>query len=295
MCTMGDQLPPQFSSKATETVPVAPSTNAATQVQTVAEVKPTVAVEEKPKEDVSKATLSQELQAHFIRDAVADGSILAPSKQFEQVWTLRNPGPHAWPAGCSVRFVGGDSMFNVDPNHPSSVTEIKNATESNVMDRVVEVGEEIEFTVVMRTTEREGKAISYWRLKTADGLPFGHKLWCDIVVARPKADESKPVDKVAEDDESVTRSQMIFPKLDKESPISSVHQAALGPAQSSSVASATSPVTADEEKQIFEEIENLSLDDDNSSEDGFLTDEEFDMLDDSEDDLEVAINGKQKK
>ncbi|KAL8720513.1 MAG: hypothetical protein Q9225_002635 [Loekoesia sp. 1 TL-2023] len=305
MCSMGDQLPPQFTSKATETVPVASSANAATQVQTVAEVKPTGAVKEKPKEEISKAALSQELQAHFIRDAVADGCVLPPGKQFEQVWTLRNPGPHAWPVGCSVRFVGGDSMFNVDPNHPSSVSDIKNATESNVIDRVVQVGEEVDFTVIMRTPEREGKAISYWRLKAADGLPFGHKLWCDIVVARTKTDETKSevsdrmkqaqMVKDVEDEES-THSQMIFPKLDKESPVSSTHEAvAAAPAPVSSAGSVASAVTANEEKGVLEEIENLSLDDDVSTEDGFLTDEEFEMLDASEDDFAEAANGKQKK
>lgn len=295
MCTMGDQLPPQFTSKATETVPVAPSTNAATQVQTVAEVKPTATIEKTAKGEDSKAALSQELQAHFIRDAVADGSTMAPGKQFKQVWTLRNPGPHAWPPGCGVRFVGGDSMFNVDPNHPSSVSDIKNATESDAIDRVVQVGEEIQFSVVMRTPEREGKAISYWRLKTADGLPFGHKLWCDICVVHPETNESNKDTKETEP----AQSQMIFPKLDKESPVASTHEAVgTAPAPvppSSSAASVTSTATANEEKGIVEEIENLSLDDDVSTEDDFLTDEEFEMLDASEDDFAEAANGKQKK
>ncbi|KAL8732188.1 MAG: hypothetical protein Q9166_002935 [cf. Caloplaca sp. 2 TL-2023] len=302
MCTMGDQLP-QFTSKATETAPVAPSANAATQVQTIAEIKPVEAVKKEPKEEVSKAVLFQELQAHFIRDAVADGSVLPPSKQFEQVWTLRNPGPHAWPAGCSVRFVGGDTMFNVDPNHPSSVGNITKAIESNIVDRVVQVGEEVEFAVVMRAPEREGKAISHWRLKAADGLPFGHKLWCDIVVQGSMSDEAKPraeadlkeeVTKKAEEDKASTHSQMIFPTLDKESPVSSTHEAA-APAPSSSAASVASVVTANEEKGLVEEVEDLSLADDASTDDGFMTDEEFEMLDASEDDFAEAVNGRQKK
>ncbi|KAL8763044.1 MAG: hypothetical protein Q9184_001071 [Pyrenodesmia sp. 2 TL-2023] len=295
MCTMGDQLPPQFTSKATETVPVAPSANAATQVQTVAEVKPTEAFEEKPKQEVtSKAALSQALQAHFIRDAVADGTVLPPSAQFGQVWTLRNPGPHAWPAGCSVHFVGGDSMFNVDPNHPSSVNDIKKATASNIVDRIVAVGQEVEFYVTMRAPEREGKAISYWRLKDIEGVPFGHKLWCDIVVARPEVEQTVK-------DKAGTESQMIFPILDKESPLSSshvleTHEAAAGaPAVPPAAASVTSAVLANGEKGIVDEVENLSLEDDVSTEDGFLTDEEFELLEASEDDFAEAANGKQKK
>lgn len=310
---MGDQLP-QFMSKATETIPVAPSANAATQVQTVAEIKPVDAVkEEEPKDDVASTVLSQELQAHFIRDEVTDGAILPPSQQFEQVWTLRNPGPHAWPAGCSVRFVGGDAMFNVDPNHPSSVANIYKATESNTVDRVVQVGEEIDFAVIMRTPEREGKAISYWRLKSADGLAFGHKLWCDIIVQQPKHQEKKStaehvgkegetiaesenqsVSIKKEEDETSTPSQMIFPTLDKESPVSSTHEAITNSASSPTVTSAVAAATA-EEKGLLEDVENLSLADDVSTDDGFMTDEEFEMLEASEDDFAEAINGKQKK
>jgi next-to-BRCA1 protein 1 len=215
LAKLGDQLPPSRST-ATETNPVAPSTNAATQVQTILDVKPSEEpqvkkekiairdllvesvepVQEKtvaaPREDVHSKTLPMEdsrnegLDAHFIRDTILDGSRINVGLQFVQVWTLRNPGPNAWPAGCSVRHVGGDNMLNVDNNRPLSQAELAEASESNVMGRAVEAGEEISFRVIMKAPKREGTAISYWRLKTAGGIPFGHRLWCDInVVSAP--------------------------------------------------------------------------------------------------------------
>ena len=302
-CTMGDQLP-QTSSKATETIPPTVSANAATQVQTIAEVKPTEpeSVQEEHKAEVQRPVIAG-LQAHFIRDAVPDGSIFAPSVQFEQVWTLRNPGPYVWPAGCSVRFIGGDIMFNVDPNRPSSVSDIVKATESNVIDRIVEVGEEIDFNVTMRTPEREGKAISYWRLKAVDGLPFGHKLWCDINVRFPPEPEvmTKHVEDVAKPEavedgiktqhiediakivkqEEPEHSQMIFPKLDKESPVSSTHEAQAAPVSATEV-----------EHRLQDDLETLTLEDESTSDDGFLTDEEYEMLEASDDEWMEAKNGK---
>ena len=229
MTTMGDL--PARRSTATETVPVAPSANAATQVQTIVDLKPTEEPAAKPlkekieikdllaepihekikvqdllatpvpemaKVEAAKAETSStpevstteapksapsgELNAHFIRDTIPDGTKVLPGHRFIQVWTLRNPGPHAWPAGCSVRYVGGDNMLNVDDSHPSSATDIAEATETNVIERSVEVGEEISFRVLMKAPKREGTAISYWRLKAADGTPFGHRLWCHIDV-----------------------------------------------------------------------------------------------------------------
>ncbi len=298
MHTMGD-LSPLTSSKSTETTPTAPSANAATQVQTVAEVKPTESIKEEPKVVATKPIAAPELQAHFVRDTVLDGSVMPPSEQFEQTWTLRNPGPHAWPAGCTVCFIGGDGMLDVDPNHPSHVTQIYKATKSNIIDRVVEVGEEVDFTVKMRTPERQGKAISYWRLKDTTGLPFGHKLWCDVDVQTPKPavkteEEAKTehIEDIAnhatvkDEVQQQTESKMIFPKLDKESPVSSTHEAE-GATTPTAVPSA--PVSV---QDLLEDVESLELDDeDTDSDEAFLTDEEYELIA-SDDDMETAKNGK---
>ena len=333
MYTMGDKLP-QTSSKSTETTPTAPSANAATQVQTVAEVKPceptedesvkqeaietdhikeeaikkeesikTEVTQTEPEGEKTKALPATQLQAHFITDATPDGSKIRMGFPFQQVWVLRNPGPHAWPAGCSVRFVGGDNMFNVDDKHPSSTADIASATESNVINREVNVAEEVAFWVTMKAPERAGKAISYWRLKAADGTPFGHRLWCDIDVYAPEAKaievekgESEHIEdssKEGKQEEAIvvkgeneeeikeeTQSQMIFPKLDKESPVSSTHQDH----------QSLSPMTTTEQ-ELLEDVESLELDDEESSDDGFLTDEEYEILNVDDDD-EEALNGK---
>ncbi|KAL9589643.1 MAG: hypothetical protein Q9203_001566 [Teloschistes exilis] len=318
MCAMGDQQP-KFASKATETVPAAATADAATQPQTAPSTK-----SENTKADGIQTVLSTELQAHFVRDAVADGTVFPPSKQFGQIWTIRNPGPHVWPAGCSVHFTGGDTMFNVDPNHPSSVNELVKATESNVVTHEVAVGEATDFIVMMRTPERQGKAISYWRLKSPEGVAFGHKLWCDIVVKKAGVDAEGAVVSVKEEEKPVaaasehgvaatadvkkeevdvasssTHSQMIFPKLDKESTVLEIHEAAATAPSVVAPSAAAVPaiVTAKEEKELLEEVENLDLEDDHSveSDDGFMTDEEFELLEASEDDFAEAVNGKVKK
>ena len=194
---MGDQRrrpePAQAETKSasTETTPVQHA-NAATQVQTVAEIKPT---EEKevaqpiPAQSEEPTSASNDvpptlLNAHFVKDSIPDGMVVLPGARFTQVWTMRNPGPYVWPAGCSVRFVGGDNMLNVDNGHPAAVSDIANAQESNVVGRDVEIGEETAFKVVLKAPMREGKHISYWRMKSANGTPFGHRLWCDIEVKK---------------------------------------------------------------------------------------------------------------
>ncbi|KAI2482215.1 zz type zinc finger domain-containing protein [Pyrenophora tritici-repentis] len=218
MARLGDRQVDRRST-ATETTPVASSTNAATQVQTIVDMKPSEVpqvkkekitisdllvesvepvqevVTAKPSEAVKteaiavpKSAVSLEgLDAHFIRDTIVDGSKICMGAQFVQTWTLRNPGPNAWPKGCSVRHVGGDNMLNIDNTRPLSKTDLAEASESNILTHAVEAGEEFQFRVMMKAPQREGTAISYWRLKTPAGLPFGHRLWCDIAVVAPRS------------------------------------------------------------------------------------------------------------
>ncbi|KAL0261897.1 hypothetical protein SLS55_003330 [Diplodia seriata] len=406
---LGDAPPCRRSSVASA------SANAATQVRTIADLKPSEDVASKSAkvqikdllaepidekiqvEDlIAKATLSSkspepaqekevatsELQAHFIRDTICDGTKIPGNSKFLQVWTLRNPGPFAWPAGCSVRYVGGDNMLNVNNEHPCSTTDIAEATESNVIGRTVEPGEEISFSVLMKAPAREGVCISYWRLKAADGTPFGHRLWCHIETTKPiptplpvespqstdaertlarlrelrerrqsrvqetenhralqreamqamvsrmqrlheaqeqmrqrqkvlraelaqkqaertaaappkptvedvpEADSSEttvkpevPVEQEAEvttEPASSEGSQMIFPTLEKESPVNSTHVSS-PPVEADKATEAASSVR--DETEIFEDAETVDL---VSSDDGFLTDEEYDVLDASD-------------
>jgi len=269
------------------------STNAATQVQTVAEVLP---AEEEPvapstwRATEPKTATPADLQAWYESDSTPDGSNFGPKRFVSQSWTLRNPGPETWPAGCAVHYIGGDDMRNLDAHHPSSVSSMDLANRSNVLEESLEPGKTAVFRVLLKSPAREGRYISYWRLKTPDGMPFGHKLWVDInvkdtsielpirtaVSIEPQQgtvkDEGAEETNGPQDQQSST---MIFPKLDKESPVSSIHDV-----------SETAPESATakpEEHDLLDDVESLELEDE--SDDGFLTDEEYDVLDASDEDF----------
>ena len=300
MRPMGDQSRPA-SLRSTETVPPAASNNASTQVQAAVDVQSVSKDTQKAEETSPVASRPASLQAHFVVDSVTDGTTISPSTKFIQTWTLSNPGPHAWPAGCAVCFVGGDNMLNVDSNHPSSVGQLTKASSTNTIDREVAKGEKADFSVTMRTPEREGKAISYWRLKAPDGTLFGHRLWCDIDVRSApeleKTEAPKQEEEPAKEESGASTehkaepkgSQMIFPKLEKESPVSSQHESEDSPVAPVPAAATLSPA----EQDLLEDVESLELDDneDGSSEEGFLTDEEYELIA-SGDEMEVAKNGK---
>ena len=230
-------------------------------------------------------------QAFFVRDSVPDGMVLGPNKVFRQTWTLYNPGPLAWPVGSDVRFVAGDTMFNVDTSRPSSLRSVSSAMETNKILSPLEPGQSADFSVLLRSPSRAGSATSYWRLKLANGMPFGHRLWCTISVKEEEAPEpiqekSEQPEQTTDEGESaqgepeLTQSRMIFPTLDKESPVASTHEEMAAAAASPSESSAPS-VTNNTEQDYLTIAETISMDDDETR-DGFLTDEEYDVLDASD-------------
>ena len=252
------------------------------------------AADEKPTEEVNPCATGElvnveappssqhsNYEAFFIRDTIADGTVMSPNQVFQQTWTLYNPGPLAWPAGSDVRFVGGDSMFNVDTTRPSSIDSITGAMGSNKLATPLGPGKSADFTVTLKAPNREGTSISYWRLKLSNGMPFGHRLWCDIQVragpiettgAEGEIASSRPNPEVKQCE--VSGSAMIFPTLDKESPVTSTHEAIATAPPAPSVSNPS-------EGDVLEDMESLTLGDD-ATEAGFVTDEEYDVLDASD-------------
>lgn len=295
--TMGDRFETHSQS--------APSANSVNAVQTVVDVKPeepeiravgeTIKTEVKKDEpaaqlnEIPRATeetvknvKEDELKAVFVRESISDGTIFGLNHVFEQTWTLRNEGTVSWPAGCVVKFCGGDYMGHVDSTHPTGISDLVSASQSTVCYSQLAPGQEFQFTVLLRTPARAGKFISYWRLTTEDGFRFGERLWCEVNARAVKSPPPPPVFEEEEQkkeqpieaaEQSQASSTMIFPKLEKESPSASVHEevnfAPDSPAVSGLPSIAGSPVSK-------------PYADWDGSDDGFMTDEEYDILDASD-------------
>ena len=142
--------------------------------------------------------------------------------------------------------------------------------------------------------------MSYWRLKLPNGTPFGHRLWCDIRVqagasepeSEPKPEEALLDNEKQSEEPTVkeectteeteqTESRMIFPTLDKESP--SIHEETAAPRAVPSIAPSTAPSESNQTNELdyLTVTDTMSMNDDDDV-DGFLTDEEYDVLDASD-------------
>lgn len=309
MPAMGDQS--QRAPEPSQHLPQSPSKLSMNAPRTVVDTKPQPAspkssltaefekakkkIEEQIEDD--REENSQEMRATFLRDTMQDGTIVGPDQVFEQTWVLRNDGRATWPIGSAVRFVGGDYMGRMSSRNPVASKDLATANVTNATTKAVGPGEECKFTVELRAPPRAGKCISFWRLATPSGHMFGHRLWCDVSVrvtsssasnvtpVSPEAEPKQESELIGRSDKDrevnelegpqVNTSQMIFPKLEKESPEASIHQE-----------SQNNSSRPEEKSTIEDDFEDCGKETDwDGSDDDFLTDEEYDILDASDEEL----------
>jgi next-to-BRCA1 protein 1 len=324
---MGD-IPESETKPKEKAEAVVTATDTATQVQTIADVKPTEEFAAVPEQHNSVEKLEEQtaraednvpevLSATFCGDSIADGTVLPVGQEFSQTWYMKNTGKSSWPVGVTVKFVGGDYMFL------KTDADCLNAT---VTETEVKPGETATFSVNLSATWPANKSyISYWRLTASDGTRFGDNIWCNINVSELSAPVSVTEQQTKEEDheedrhseayssesvvdadsvrddgfkgekegfehaaENMVRSQasseMVFPKLEVESPVHSLEQL---PSPARSVKAEETPVPVSpvsssshktfalsEDGDVEEEVDISSIE----GSEGFMTDEEYDVL-----------------
>jgi len=120
------------------------------------------------------------LQATFVSDNnIPDGHPFPAGAEFVKSWRLLNGGPVPWPVDTRLVFVGGLRMGSHEqaPNHYDV--------------GAVAVGQAVDvWAGDMKAPETSGHWTSYWRLSDGQGVQFGDRVWCDIVVMEPELSES---------------------------------------------------------------------------------------------------------
>lgn len=117
---------------------------------------------------VSSATTRP--SASFVADNnIPDGHVLPAGSFFVKSWKLINDGSVEWPAGTQLLFAGGDRMGTSE-------------TDELIAGNGAKPGEVVDIQVELRAPAVAGRYASYWRLKDNEGRPFGHRIWCDVIV-----------------------------------------------------------------------------------------------------------------
>lgn len=104
------------------------------------------------------------MKARFVSENIGDKFEVVAGSKFIKQWILRNDGETAWPTDVIFERTSGDDLG-------SQPVPVKYAVEPET-DYIWE----LELTA----PNKVGRYTAYFRMRTNDGIKFGHKVWCDI-------------------------------------------------------------------------------------------------------------------
>lgn len=122
------------------------------------------------------------LDATFVVDeTVKDGTVFTPGTKFVKIWVMQNTGRETWEQGTKLVLVNGNPL----------------GTKGEIPVKPMKTGEKIDIFAEMEAPTSPGRYSSHWRLATADGRKFGHRIWVEINVddkpqEQPKVEALKP-------------------------------------------------------------------------------------------------------
>ncbi len=94
----------------------------------------------------------------FIGDVtIPDGTIVTPGQNFEKTWKLQNTGSCTWSTSYRLVFVSGEAMGGNSPR----------------LDAPVAPGVRADISVDLTAPDSAGTYTGTWRMRNAEGQPFG--------------------------------------------------------------------------------------------------------------------------
>ena len=113
----------------------------------------------------------------FVADlTVPDGTQMNPGQNFTKTWRIKNTGSCTWNSSYKFAFVQGNSMGGQPQSINGSVAPNQN----------------YDMSVPMIAPTTPGTYAGWWQMVNAQNVPFGTRVWVEIVVPAPPAPQPQP-------------------------------------------------------------------------------------------------------
>jgi ABC-type amino acid transport substrate-binding protein len=113
----------------------------------------------------------------FVADlTIPDGTYLNPGQSFTKTWRIRNTGSCTWNSSYRFVFVQGNSMGG----QPQAIVG------------TVAPNQNYDMSVPMIAPTTPGTYAGWWQMVNGQNVPFGTRVWVEIVVPQPQQPQPLP-------------------------------------------------------------------------------------------------------
>jgi hypothetical protein len=101
---------------------------------------------------------------------IPERAVVQPGQTLIKTWRVENVGTSDWPENSRLIFLRGDRSMSTEEEFPVPLCK---------------AGQSVEVSAVILTPTQPGRHTAVFRLADAERMPFGPRLWCDVVVPDP--------------------------------------------------------------------------------------------------------------
>jgi hypothetical protein len=98
---------------------------------------------------------------------IPERAVVLPGQTLIKTWRVENHGKTDWPENSRLIFLRGDRSMSTEEEFPVPVCK---------------AGQSVEVSAVILTPTQTGRHTAVFRLADSERVPFGPRLWCDVVV-----------------------------------------------------------------------------------------------------------------
>jgi hypothetical protein len=98
---------------------------------------------------------------------IPERAVVLPGQTLIKTWRVQNVGQTDWPENSKLIFLRGDRSMSTEEEFPVPTCK---------------AGQSVEISAVILTPTQQGRHTAVFRLADSERVPFGPRLWCDVVV-----------------------------------------------------------------------------------------------------------------
>jgi len=143
----------------------------------------------------------EKVRVKFVENVtIPERAVVLPGQTLIKTWRVENVGKTDWPENSKLIFLRGDRSMSTEEEFPVPLCK---------------AGQSVEISAVILTPTQQGRHTAVFRLADSERVPFGPRLWCDVVVPDLSGGSSDPLPSAPPASQPATAPMELEPRKDQ--------------------------------------------------------------------------------